>query len=138
MNRGSFHSLAVALGASLALSAPVFAQAGANDGRTRTPIKHVIIIIGENRSFDHSFGTFVPKKGQLISNLRDLAAQTLDEVRKLALELRPSVLDDLGLVAALRQYVRATEERSGLAAQLTVVGWDESEDARLPAEVRGL
>ena len=72
---------------------------------------------------------------QLISNLRDLAAQTLDEVRKLALELRPSVLDDLGLVAALRQYVRATEERSGLAAQLTVVGWDDNADTRLPAEV---
>jgi two-component system sensor histidine kinase NreB len=71
---------------------------------------------------------------QLISNLRDLAAQTLDEVRKLALELRPSVLDDLGLVAALRQYVRSTEERSGLAAQLTVVGWDDVEQ-RLPPEV---
>jgi signal transduction histidine kinase len=71
---------------------------------------------------------------QLISDLRDLAAQTLDEVRKLALELRPSVLDDLGLVAALRQYVRSTEERSGLAAQLTLVGWDEL-DQRLPPEV---
>src|ERR1700724_262259 len=66
---------------------------------------------------------------QLISNLRDLAAQTLDEVRKLALELRPSVLDDLGLVAALRQYVGSTEERSGLAAQLTIIGWDEADGA---------
>ncbi len=65
-----------------------------------------------------------PRK--LISDLRDLAAQTLDEVRKLALELRPSVLDDLGLVAALRQYVRSTGERSGLIAQLTVTGWDEA------------
>jgi two-component system, NarL family, sensor histidine kinase UhpB len=73
---------------------------------------------------------------QLMGNLRDLAAQTLDEVRKLALELRPSVLDDLGLVAALRQYVRSTEERSGLSAQLTVVGWDEADGApRLPPEV---
>jgi two-component system sensor histidine kinase UhpB len=71
---------------------------------------------------------------QLISDLRDLAAQTLDEVRKLALELRPSVLDDLGLVAALRQYVRSTEERSGLAAQLTIVGWDDASDSRLPPE----
>jgi len=71
---------------------------------------------------------------QLISNLRDLAVQTLDEVRKLALELRPSVLDDLGLVAALRQYVRSIEERSGLAAQLALIGWDEA-DARLPPEV---
>jgi phospholipase C len=69
MNRGSLNSLAVAVGASLALGAPLFAQAGANDGRTRTPIKHVIIIIGENRSFDHSFGTFVPRHGQTISNL---------------------------------------------------------------------
>jgi two-component system sensor histidine kinase UhpB len=73
---------------------------------------------------------------QLMGNLRDLAAQTLDEVRKLALELRPSVLDDLGLVAALRQHVRSTEERSGLNAQLTVVGWDEADGApRLPPEV---
>jgi two-component system sensor histidine kinase UhpB len=72
---------------------------------------------------------------QLISNLRDLAAQTLDEVRKLALELRPSVLDDLGLVAALRQYVRSTEERSGLAAQLTVTGWEEDSESRLPPQV---
>jgi signal transduction histidine kinase len=71
---------------------------------------------------------------QLISNLRDLAAQTLDEVRNIALELRPSVLDDLGLVAALRQYVRSTEERSGLAAHLSLIGWDEV-DQRLPPEV---
>jgi len=70
---------------------------------------------------------------QLISNLRDLAAQTLDEVRKLALELRPSVLDDLGLVAALRQYVRATHERTGLETQLTVVGLEEGD--RLPPAV---
>jgi len=74
-----------------------------------------------------------PRK--LISDLRDLAAQTLDEVRKLALELRPSVLDDLGLVAALRQYVRSTEDRSGLAAQLTVVGFEEEAQSRLPAQV---
>jgi two-component system sensor histidine kinase UhpB len=72
---------------------------------------------------------------QLISNLRDLAAQTLDEVRKLALELRPSVLDDLGLVAALRQYVRSTEERSGLTAQLSVVGFEEPDAERLPPQV---
>jgi two-component system sensor histidine kinase UhpB len=71
---------------------------------------------------------------QLISNLRDLAAQTLDEVRKLALELRPSVLDDLGLVAALRQYARAVEERTGLETQLTVVGLDEGTE-RLPPAV---
>jgi phospholipase C len=29
--------------------------------KTATPIKHVIIIVGENRSFDHLFATYVPK-----------------------------------------------------------------------------
>jgi phospholipase C len=31
--------------------------------KTATPIKHVIIIVGENRSFDHLFATYVPKSG---------------------------------------------------------------------------
>jgi phospholipase C len=34
-----------------------------------TPIQHVIVIIGENRSFDHVYGTYVPKSGQAVSNL---------------------------------------------------------------------
>jgi len=30
--------------------------------KTATPIKHVVIIVGENRSFDHLFATYVPKR----------------------------------------------------------------------------
>src|SRR3981189_1381856 len=38
--------------------------------KTETPIKHVIILIGENRGLDHTFGVYRPKgKGQTISNL---------------------------------------------------------------------
>jgi len=37
--------------------------------RTATPIKHVIVIIGENRSFDHVFATYRPKNGETVSNL---------------------------------------------------------------------
>jgi phospholipase C len=36
---------------------------------TRTPIKHVILIIGENRTFHHVFGTYTPPRGQTVSNL---------------------------------------------------------------------
>lgn len=32
------------------------------DHEARTPIKHVIVIIGENRSFDHVFATYVPNR----------------------------------------------------------------------------
>jgi phospholipase C len=56
------------------LASPAFAGApqvasGPNDGNTKTPIKHVIIIVGENRSFDHLFATFVPPAGSTVNNL---------------------------------------------------------------------
>jgi phospholipase C len=35
----------------------------------RTPIKHVIVLIGENRTFDHLFATYVPKNGESVKNL---------------------------------------------------------------------
>src|ERR1700744_5646479 len=40
-----------------------------NDRVTKTPIKHVIVIVGENRTFDHVFATYKPKHEQRISNL---------------------------------------------------------------------
>jgi len=36
---------------------------------TVTPIQHVIVIIGENRSFDHVYATYKPLGGQTVSNL---------------------------------------------------------------------
>jgi phospholipase C len=38
--------------------------------KTATPIKHVIVVIGENRTFDHVYGTYAPKSGDSILNLR--------------------------------------------------------------------
>jgi len=37
------------------LGAPIAQAAASNDSHTKTPIKHVIVIIGENRTFDHIF-----------------------------------------------------------------------------------
>jgi phospholipase C len=48
------------------------ATAGQDSGPgagTHTPIKHVIVIIGENRSFDHVFATYKPKSGESVWNL---------------------------------------------------------------------
>ena len=47
-------------------------------GDTGTPIKHVIVIIGENRSFDHVFATYVPKPGRLVNNLLSEGIVALD------------------------------------------------------------
>jgi phospholipase C len=48
------------------------------DHQTQTPIKHVIVIIGENRSFDHVFATYVPKNGQTVNNLLSEGIIALD------------------------------------------------------------
>ena len=46
---------------------------------TRTPIKHVIVIIGENRSFDHVFATYVPERsGESVMNLLSQGIVKLD------------------------------------------------------------
>ena len=49
------------------LGAPL--SAAAQNPPTTSPIKHVIVIIGENRSFDHVFATYRPKPGETVSNL---------------------------------------------------------------------
>ena len=65
----------VALGAALTstllnLGTPAFAADPATGTPpTITPIKHVIVIIGENRSFDHVFATYIPQPGQTVNNL---------------------------------------------------------------------
>jgi signal transduction histidine kinase len=47
-----------------------------------------------------------PSEKSRAAELRSLAADTLELTHDLALELRPSALDDLGLVAALERYVK--------------------------------
>ena len=64
-----------AAAAGLALAAttlPLAQQARAAEteaAATTTPIKHVIIVVGENHTFDNLFGTYKPRAGQTIDNL---------------------------------------------------------------------
>jgi acid phosphatase len=51
--------------ASLLCAPPVFAQTHA----ARTPIRHLIIVVGENHSFDNLFGVYQPRPGQSVRNL---------------------------------------------------------------------
>jgi phospholipase C len=63
---------ALIAGVAMLTAAPAAAEAptaAAGDHLTRTPIKHVLLIIGENRSFDHLFGLFRPNPGQSVFNL---------------------------------------------------------------------
>jgi signal transduction histidine kinase len=67
-----------------------------------------------------------------LHELKAIVADTLDGVRELAVELRPSVLDDLGLVPALQRYVRTCRDRHELEIDFQTVG---SDAVRLPPSV---
>ena len=51
-----------------------------------------------------------------------LIERTLSQVRGIALDLRPSLLDDLGLIAALRSHVKLQARLAGFAAEFTADG----------------
>ncbi len=50
-------------------TAPAAREDFARDHETRSPIKHVIVIVGENRTFDHVFATYKARHGQYVDNL---------------------------------------------------------------------
>jgi len=56
----------------MSLAGPFVGSAQANDEHkphANTPIKHVIVIVGENRTFDHIFATYEPKRSETVDNL---------------------------------------------------------------------
>jgi signal transduction histidine kinase len=62
--------------------------------------------------------------------LRELVVATLQDVRRLAVELRPKALDDFGLVAALERLVKVFSEATEIGVEL-----EASLSERLPTEV---
>jgi signal transduction histidine kinase len=65
------------------------------------------------------------------AHVRELVVQTLQDVRRLAVELRPKALDDFGLVAALERLTAGFAQQTGVAVELE----SRLADARLPSEV---
>jgi signal transduction histidine kinase len=65
------------------------------------------------------------------ADLRELVVATLQDVRRLAVQLRPKALDDFGLAPALERLVQTFSETSGIAVDLE----PRLGDQRLPAEV---
>jgi signal transduction histidine kinase len=71
------------------------------------------------------------QRDDAFAELHELVVATLQDVRRLAVELRPKALDDFGLVPALRRLAQSFTEQIGIAADVEAyLG-----DGRLPAEI---
>lgn len=57
-----------------------------------------------------------------IADTRALAHQTLRAVRNLSMDLRPSALDDLGLLPALRWYLKEYQQKCKIEVEFSAVG----------------
>ncbi len=53
-----------------------------------------------------------------LDDLRQLTSQTIEELRRIAIDLRPAALDSLGIIPALRWYVKQSTDMTGVAIQL--------------------
>jgi signal transduction histidine kinase len=67
------------------------------------------------------------------AEVRELVADALRDVRRLAFELRPTLLDDVGLVAALDRLAADLRTRYPVTVEMSVEGL--TDDVRLPPEV---
>jgi two-component system, NarL family, sensor histidine kinase DevS len=70
-------------------------------------------------------------EAESVAQLRELVVATLQDVRRLAVELRPKVLDDFGLVPALERLTDTFAEQTGIDVDLEAGAVSE----RLPPEV---
>ncbi|WP_447975310.1 PAS domain S-box protein [Nitrospira sp. Kam-Ns4a] len=73
-----------------------------------------------------------PEAQALARKYREIAASALEEVRRLAMGLRPSVLDDLGLAAAVERYAEQYAKSYRLTVDVHCQGLD---GRRLPSPV---
>lgn len=83
-------------------------------GQALTAVKIVLQSVQQNKDPD-AVKAFVQDGIEIVN-------RATDQVRTLALDLRPSILDDLGIVSALRWYIDRTSQRAGIKMQFVSPG----------------
>lgn len=68
-----------------------------------------------------------PELERRISETQSLIEQTMGSIHNFSRELRPAMIDDLGLLPALRNYVKSFTERTGVNVQLHGTQWESIE-----------
>ncbi|MBN1966420.1 MAG: sensor histidine kinase [Anaerolineae bacterium] len=57
-----------------------------------------------------------------LNNLKTVASSTFQKVREFIFDLRPMMLDDLGLIPTIRRYVEGYEEKTSVQTDLHILG----------------
>ncbi|HET9822794.1 MAG TPA: PAS domain S-box protein [Burkholderiaceae bacterium] len=68
-----------------------------------------------------------PQVAPLLEELDELVGNAIVSTRRIVNDLRPQLLDELGLVAALRSLAAQFEQRNAITVRVVVVGLDEDE-----------
>jgi two-component system sensor histidine kinase UhpB len=89
--------------------------------------------IGQTLANEHSVAA--TRAQAQAERLNTLAQRTLAEVQAIARQLRPSLLDDLGVVTALSWLVEDAEVRLGVTTRMKIASAELEGGARFPAEV---
>jgi signal transduction histidine kinase len=88
-------------------------------------------LVAISLSLDAIKGELSPASRARVPESMRVIEKMIEQVQTLAFELRPSTLDDLGLVEALRNLVARQGERTGVRGRVTAT----PTDVRAPAEI---
>lgn len=86
------------------------------------PAQSLTNLILQAEICERLFDTDPAKARSELKALKNAVNATFQQVREFIFDLRPMMLDDLGLVSTLRRYVQEFGERSGLSVQLNILG----------------
>lgn len=74
------------------------------------------------RRLDSAASALPPSERESLTEARDAASVVADELRRFSRDLRPSILDDLGISAAVRSEAESLERRAGTTVSVRVSG----------------
>ena len=86
------------------------------------PAQSLTNLILRAEIIERLFDTDVERARAELGSLKTSVGSTFQKVRGFILDLRPMMLDDLGVVPTLRRYVESFSDNSGVTTHLTVTG----------------
>jgi len=94
------------------------------------PAQAMANVVLQSEISERLFDVDAQKSRGELAALRQMVNKTLQELRGFIFELRPMILDDLGLVPTLRRYVQTLIDKHGVRIDFSSVG----RDRRLPSD----